>query len=115
MKLFLLLGAFVGSLFISGPSFSADQETIDRGRRLYLSNCIQCHNRDPNRKGPIGPEMTDAPLSIMTAKIMTGKYPEVLPAGFVPKRKTTAMRKIIKLEKDIPAIHAYVQSVKKTK
>ena len=115
MKSILILGAFTGSLLFSSLSFSADQETIDRGRRLYLSNCIQCHNRDPNLNGSIGPVMVDAPLSVMTSMVMTGKYPEVLPEGFVPKRKTSAMRKITKLAKDIPAIHAYVQSVKKKK
>src|SRR5690606_2753014 len=86
---------------------------IDRGRRLYLANCLQCHNRDPGLKGSIGPEMTDAPLDVMTSKIMTGKYPEILPQGFVPKRKTRAMRPIPKLKEDIPAIWKYVQSTKK--
>jgi hypothetical protein len=46
---------------------------------------------------------------------MTGAYPAVLPAGFVPKRKSKAMKKIMKLEKDIPAIFAFVQSLKKKK
>src|SRR6187431_600754 len=101
MKLNLLKGAFISSLLFSNLVFSADQATIEKGKRLYLSNCIQCHNRDPNSKGSIGPEMVDAPLSVMTAKVMTGAYPAVLPAGFVPKRKSKAMRKIQKLEKDI--------------
>lgn len=63
----------------------------------------------------MGPEMVDAPLDVMTAKVMTGKYPEKLPAGFVPKRTTKLMRPIPKLKNDIPAIHAYVQSLKKKK
>jgi hypothetical protein len=46
---------------------------------------------------------------------MTGVYPAKLPAGFVPKRSSKVMRKIPKLEKDIPAIHAWIQSVKKKK
>jgi mono/diheme cytochrome c family protein len=86
---------------------------IEKGRRLYLANCLQCHNRDPNIKGSIGPEMIDAPLEVMVSKVMTGKYPDPLPPGFVPKRKTRAMRPIPKLKEDIPAIWAYVQSVKK--
>jgi mono/diheme cytochrome c family protein len=90
-----------------------DQATLDKGRRLYMSNCIQCHHRDPNMKGPIGPEMTDAPLEIMTAKVMTGRYPEKLPEGFVPKRSTKLMRPIPKLKDDIPAIYEWVQSMKK--
>lgn len=110
-----MMGAFLGSLLFSQVVLAQTQATLDKGKRLYLSNCIQCHNKDPNLKGSLGPEMVDAPLSVMTSKVMTGVYPAVLPAGFVPKRKSKAMRKIPKLEKDIPAIHAWVQSVKKKK
>lgn len=110
---FSIVGAFLGALIFTQMVYA--DATIDKGRRLYLSNCIQCHNKDPNLKGSIGPEMVDAPLTVMTSKVMTGKYPEPLPAGFVPKRKSKAMRPIPKLKNDIPAIHAYVQSVKKKK
>lgn len=111
------LGAFLGSLLFSQSLFAqvADGATLAKGKRLYLSNCIQCHNKDPNLKGSLGPEMVDAPLEVMTAKVMTGVYPEKLPAGFVPKRKTKVMRKIPHLKNDIPAIYAWVQSVKKKK
>ena len=115
MKFSILIGALMGSLFFSNSRLSADQATIDKGRRLYLSNCIQCHNKDPNLKGSIGPEMVDAPLSVMTSMIMTGAYPTVLPTGFIPKRKSKGMRKIPRLQKDIPAIYEFVQSVKKKK
>lgn len=88
---------------------------LEKGKRLYISNCIKCHNKDPNIKGSIGPEMVDAPLEVMYAKVMTGRYPEVLPPGFVPKRKSKAMMKIPKLKNDIPSIWAYVQSLKRSK
>lgn len=110
----------LSSLLFSGYLFAQtvlpmDKATLEKGQRLYKANCLQCHNRDPNLKGPIGPEITDAPLEVMTSKIMTAKYPEKLPAGFVPKRRTKAMRAIPKLKNDIPAIWAFVQSVKKKK
>lgn len=101
------------TLLLSQAVFS--QVDINKGKRIWLSTCIQCHNRDPNMKGSLGPEVVDAPLSVMTAKVMTGKYPDPLPAGFVPKRKTKAMRPLPKFQNDIPSIHAYVQSVKKKK
>ena len=104
------LGALLGLLLLNQIAFA--EVSISRGKLLYLSNCIQCHNKDPNLKGPIGPEMIDAPLDVMTSKVMTGKYPAQLPPGFLPKRKTTAMRAITKLKNDIPSIHAWVQSVK---
>ena len=107
------MGAFLGSLIFSQTLLAQDQAFLDKGKRLYMANCIQCHNRDPNLKGSLGPELIDAPLEVMTSKVMTGLYPAVLPAGFVPKRKSKAMKKIPKLQNDIPAIHAWVQSVKK--
>jgi mono/diheme cytochrome c family protein len=108
----IFLGAFLGSLLFSTYGQAED---LEKGKRLYLSNCIQCHNRDPNLKGNLGPELVDAPLAVVYSKVMTGVYPEKLPAGFKPKRQSKVMRKIPKLEKDIPAIHAWIQSVKKKK
>ena len=113
-------GAFLGSLIISQSVFSqvqnkTDSALIEKGRKLYVANCIRCHNKDPNLRGSIGPELTDAPLEVMYSKVMTGKYPVNLPKGFVPKRKSSAMQAIPKLKNDIPAIWAYVQSVKKKK
>ncbi len=108
-----LLGALLGSLLFT-QTVLADAVT-DKGRRLYLSNCISCHNKDPNTKGAIGPEIVDAPIEVMTSKILTGVYPDPLPPGFVPKRKTKLMRKIPQLKNDIPAIFAWVQSMKKPK
>lgn len=118
MNFNLMKGVLTGLLlFAQVPEVSAqaNKALIERGALLYKSNCIQCHHRDPNLKGSIGPEMIDAPLEVMTSKVMTGGYPATLPAGFVPKRKSKAMRKLPKLQKDIPAIYAWVQSVKKKK
>ena len=86
---------------------------IEKGKAIYLSACIKCHNKDPNVKGAIGPEMVDAPLEVMQHKVATGRYPDVLPEGFVPKRKTKQMTKFPQYLKDVPSIHAYVQSLKK--
>lgn len=86
---------------------------IERGDYIYHSVCIQCHNKDPNVAGSVGPIMVDAPQDVMYSKVMTGRYPDVLPPGFVPKRQTRAMRPLPHLEKEVPVIWAYVQSVKK--
>lgn len=93
----------------------AQTPELDKGRRAYLSVCIQCHNKDPNLKGSMGPELIDAPLTVMQHKVKTGRYPEVLPAGFVPKRKTKLMRPLPNFVKDVPVIYAWIHSVSKKK
>jgi mono/diheme cytochrome c family protein len=99
---------------VAGPIvYEANPVDMEKGKEIYLSTCIKCHNKDPNIKGAIGPELVDAPLEVMQHKVATGRYPEVLPAGFVPKRKTKQMTKFVALVKDVPSIHAYVQSFKK--
>jgi mono/diheme cytochrome c family protein len=86
---------------------------VEKGKKIYLSTCIKCHNKDPNVKGAIGPELVDAPLEIMSYKVANGKYPKDLPSGFVPKRKTNQMIKQPQHLKDVPSLHAYIQSLKK--
>lgn len=98
-----------------GPASEKLSPELERGKLLYKTNCLQCHNKDPNIKGAVGPEIIDAPLEVMTSKVMTSHYPNPLPPGFVPKRKSHAMRAIPKLKDEIPLIWAYVQSVKKKK
>ena len=109
------LGVFLGSLLITSCVFAAENISLDKGKRIWLSACIQCHNKDPNIKGSIGPEVVDAPYEVMYSKVMTGKYPDKLPPGFIPKRKSRAMRKLPQYKNDIPSIYAYVQSLKKKK
>jgi mono/diheme cytochrome c family protein len=86
---------------------------LQRGAKVYKANCVRCHNADPNLKGSIGPQQVDAPFEVVVAKVMTGKYPDPLPQGFVPKRKTKAMTPLKNVKNDIPYIHAWIQSVKK--
>lgn len=95
------------------PTIEYNPVDIEKGKEIYLSTCIKCHNKDPNIKGAIGPEVVDAPIEVMHAKVATGRYPEVLPEGFVPKRTTKQMTKFPAHVPDVPSIHAYVQSLKK--
>lgn len=96
----------------TGVHSAPTQAQLEAGKRAYMAVCIQCHNRDPNKKGSLGPELVDTPLEVMKYKVANGVYPPQLPAGYVPKRKTKAMRKLPNSVKDVPNIHAWIQSVK---
>lgn len=122
-----ILGALVAPFFICSLSFAQTPAVtvkplaqitpadLARGAKVYKANCVRCHNADPNLKGNLGPEQIDAPFEVVVSKIMTGKYPNPLPKGFTPKRKTKAMTPLKNLQKDIPYIYAWIQSVKKKK
>ncbi len=122
-----ILGALVAPFFISAlslaqtpaitvkPLAQVTPADLARGAKVYKANCVRCHNADPNLKGNLGPEQIDAPFEVVVSKIMTGKYPDPLPKGFTPKRKTKAMTPLKNLQKDIPYIYAWIQSVKKKK
>ena len=97
------------------PLTKVDAAALARGAKVYKANCVRCHNADPNVKGSIGPEQVDAPFEVFVSKIMTGKYPDPLPKGFVPKRKSRSMTPLKNMKTEIPYIYAWVQSVKKKK
>ena len=44
-------------------SGAAKDPDWQRGRAVYLANCVACHNLDPSKDGPIGPALRDHPES----------------------------------------------------
>ncbi len=81
---------------------------VDRGRAVYLSTCIACHNPDPTQNGAIGPSVSGSSLELLEARILHAKYPD----GYKPKRETAQMPPFPELKDDIPALHAFLNSQK---
>lgn len=80
---------------------------VDKGRAVYLSNCIACHNPDPSQNGAIGPAVSGSSIELLEARILYAKYPE----GYKPKRETGQMPAFPELKNEIPALHAFLNSV----
>ncbi len=81
----------------------------ERGKIVYISNCIACHNQDPRLQGSIGPDVANSSLELITKRLLERSYP----ANYKPKRETQVMPDFPQLKNDIPAIHAYLNSFKK--
>ncbi len=81
-----------------------------QGKTVYLSNCIQCHNKDPRQSGSLGPSQYETPWEVFKVKVVTGRYPKALPPGYSPLRTTKAMRKFPDLEGELPALWAYIKT-----
>jgi mono/diheme cytochrome c family protein len=80
---------------------------VAEGRSVYVGNCTACHNPDPTLPGALGPALAGSPRALVEARVMRAEYPP----GYKPKRDTKAMIAMPFLEKKIPALAAYLESV----
>ena len=102
----LLLAAPLALTALAGcsrePTLSA---TAERGRQIYQSQCIACHNPDPAKAGPIGPDVRGSSEALLRAKVLSGNYPP----GSTPKRPTKIMQPMPQLANDVPALAEYLR------
>ena len=89
------------------PAAAEPVDLVAEGRATYLGNCIACHNPDPTQDGALGPAIAGSSPALVEARVMRAEYP----AGYTPKRETKAMIAMPFLEKKIPALAAYLQSI----
>lgn len=83
------------------------EQLVARGQSIYKLNCIACHNIDPKKDGITGPALTGTSLELLTARLLRAEYPP----GYTPKRNSKAMPALKHLEKEIPALDAYLKSL----
>jgi mono/diheme cytochrome c family protein len=87
----------------SEPEVSA-KELAERGRSIYLSRCLACHGQDPSKVGAVGPAIAGSSLELLEAKVLRNEYPQ----GYTPQRASRSMSPLPYLEKELPAIHAFI-------
>jgi len=85
----------------AGPPLSP---LAERGRGVYVANCVVCHNANPKLNGPVGPLVAGSSMELLKAKVLSGTYPP----GHTPKRSTSAMAPLPQLKNDIEALEAFL-------
>lgn len=80
---------------------------VERGRRVYLANCITCHNPDPAKPGSAGPEIAGASHELLEARVVHGTYPP----GYTPKRPTRAMVALPQLTEKVDDLAAFLAAL----
>ena len=85
---------------------AAISDPVSTGRTLYAVHCTACHNPDPTHDGSLGPAIKGSALELVQARVMRGEYP----AGYTPKRSTHIMMKLPLGEKEVEALHAYLNA-----
>jgi mono/diheme cytochrome c family protein len=100
----LLAAGLLASACNKGGAPSSDQAA--RGRILYSTSCIACHNADPSKDGTLGPAISGSSLELLQARVLRAEYPP----GYTPKRATKLMVKLPLTEPDVAALHAFLNS-----
>jgi mono/diheme cytochrome c family protein len=83
------------------------EQLISRGKAIYVSNCMACHNVDPSKDGAVGPSVAGSSKELLEERILRAAYP----AGYKPKRETRAMVALPHLQNEIPALTAYLANL----
>jgi len=80
------------------------EQLFEKGKQIYTANCVSCHGADPKKDGSIGPAIWGSSLELISHRVLTSDYPE----GYKPKRSTTIMSALPYLQKDLPALHHFL-------
>ena len=89
----------------SGCGPSKPQTPAEKGRIVYMTNCVVCHNPDPNLPGSQGPPIAGSSKELVADRVLYLKYPP----GYNPKRTTHAMRALPQLANQIDNLTAFLQ------
>jgi mono/diheme cytochrome c family protein len=75
-----------------------------KGRQIWLGNCVACHATDPSKDGPLGPAVAGASRELVEARVVRGEYPP----GYAPKRPSKVMPARPDLGPSVPDLAAYL-------
>ncbi len=104
---FTVIAALFAFACSGGEPDDAQAALVKRGKVVFETNCTACHARDPRVDGPVGPANACASAELLAAKLIRNEYPP----GYAPKRDSQAMAPLPHLEKELPALTAYLQSL----
>ena len=85
----------------AGAGSGGDSE---RGRQVWLAQCVACHNVDPAKDGPVGPAVKGASRELLDARVVQGTYPP----GYKPKRDSKVMPPRPDLAPSVPDLTAFL-------
>jgi mono/diheme cytochrome c family protein len=109
MKPTRAFGLLALTLSVSACGKEAEQSNRDpdweRGRAVYVANCVACHNNDPAKDGPIGPALKGSPQELLESRVLRTEYPP----GYKPKRDTKVMPTFPFLKTEIPYLAVYLR------
>ena len=87
-----------------GPVTASGPGDPERGRQVWLAQCVACHNVDPAKDGPVGPAVKGASRELLDARVVRGTYPP----NYTPKRDSKVMPARPDLAPSMPDLTAFL-------
>ena len=84
---------------------AGDGSPAARGKQVYLSQCIACHNSDPSKDGPLGPAIKGSSRELIEARVLRAVYPP----GYKPKRGSAIMKPMPQLAPAVDDLAAFLK------
>jgi mono/diheme cytochrome c family protein len=106
MKAGIILSGFAAVMIAACNSKPPD--AVEKGRMVYMTNCVVCHNPNPNLAGNQGPAIAGSSPALLEARVLHLTYPP----GYMPEQKTHAMRAFPQLKNHIGDLHAFLDAAK---
>jgi mono/diheme cytochrome c family protein len=97
------------ALAISACGPAKPMTPAERGRIVYVTNCVVCHNVNPNLPGSKGPPIAGSSRELVYDRVTLLKYPP----GYTPKRNTHGMRALPQLANRIDDLTAFLDDAAK--
>ena len=99
-----LLATALASCSKESDQSSGKSPDWQRGRAVFVANCVACHNNDPSKDGSIGPAIAGSSKELLEARVLSTSYPP----NYKPKRPTKVMPQFPFLKEEIPYLAAYL-------
>lgn len=104
-----VLAEMTAAVLLAGACTSKPLTPAGRGRQVYMTNCVVCHNPDPNLPGSQGPPIAGSSRELVQARLLHLSYPP----GYKPKRATHAMRALPQLAGKVDDLTAFLAEAAK--
>jgi mono/diheme cytochrome c family protein len=103
MKAGIVLCGFSAVVFTVACN-SKPPDPVEKGRLVYMTNCVVCHNPNPNLPGTQGPAIAGSSQALLEARVLHLSYPP----GYTPQQTTHTMRAFPQLKKNMGDLHAFL-------
>ncbi len=89
----------------AGDVATASLGDPEKGRQIWLAQCVTCHHPDPAKDGTVGPAVKGSSPALVEARVLRATYPD----GYTPKRDSRVMPPRPDLARSVADLAAFLR------